>query len=494
MHKIYVAKVVAKCIFYMHVAYGLNGCNIQPGNTPSSGVTTPSISSITNLKPLDIAGGSTVGNFRQGLRELLAALKNLEVSAAVDTRATITQMRNEVEELIKDVDERYKNNFNTAVNALDNGARKFFEGVNTIIINVNDSIEKGIDKGSSAATKALNDANIASHDVLYGLPCRNKIPRIVYSEPTSIDPVISTPVVKLRGNFLNIGNNQKVQINGKDAELIAVNANEAAVKIPDSFIASLTKPETISISLITNKITASKLACNQKTSLNENALSVAILVSPPISYKITGSIDGTWQEIIPEKKDSVQQAFSQEPFFERPDNCNHNESYAKEYSIPADWVVKDVNKHVETAGGDSDIERIVQDRNKVTVFYRIRGKGYKSYLGVKDCIGRGWLGFRLTIIGEKVTTTPSRTEVRLVPKDIVNIDGKPGQVTFSKRHTQASGFSSKPGVQWTYEVTINSSRGSKELPPEQLSSANKNSQKTSTKTNIVNGELTVETK
>jgi hypothetical protein len=250
---------------------------------------------------------------------------------------------------------------------------------------------------------------------------------------------LSTPVVKLRGNFLNIGNNQKVQINGKDAELIAVNANEAAVKIPDSFIASLTKPETISISLITNKITASKLACNQKTSLNENALSVAILVSPPISYKITGSIDGTWQEIIPEKKDSVQQAFSQEPFFERPDNCNHNESYAKEYSIPADWVVKDVNKHVETAGGDSDIERIVQDRNKVTVFYRIRGKGYKSYLGVKDCIGRGWLGFRLTIIGEKVTTTPSRTEVRLVPKDIVNIDGKPGQVTFSKRHTQASG-------------------------------------------------------
>jgi hypothetical protein len=198
MHKIYVAKVVVKCIFYMHAAYGLNGCNIQPGNTPSSGVTTPSISSITNLKPLDIVGGSTVGNFRQGLRELLAALKNLEVSAAVDTRATITQMRNEVEELIKDVDERYKNNFNTAVNALDNGARKFFEGVNTIIINVNDSIEKGIDKGSSAATKALNDANIASHDVLYGLPCRNKIPRIVYSEPTSIDPVISRiPIIKV---------------------------------------------------------------------------------------------------------------------------------------------------------------------------------------------------------------------------------------------------------------------------------------------------------
>ncbi len=444
----------------------------------------------------------TIGDVRNTLQELLQTLKSIEQSATTDAKSIIDQIDGRIQNLIKEIDNRYANNLDRTVGSLRDFEKDFFRDVDETIFQTKESILQGLDKGTESAIKLLREADISSYDALYALPCRDKIPRIVYPDPSSIEIGINQPIVKIRGNFLNIGRDQKVQINGEDAVLKGISSNEITVQIPDSVINSISNPETISISVITNKSTVNRILflCNQRIEPNDSTLSVAIALLPQLTYKISGFIGAHWEELIPETENSEEKFFSEDIRLVREENCDANVVRPQQHQIPEPWMVKRVNVNIISVNGSSSIERVVWSGNTVTVDVHVIGLGTTRIPNpllpyvlpdITDCRGRGWVEYQLEIVGEQITTIPSQVIIHDLPRDNFSIDGMPGQNTFAGiRHPQASEWASLRKLTWFYEVTIRPYRGTQDLPIVQLSSTNPRSD--GYFTDLSNGELTID--
>jgi hypothetical protein len=215
---------------------------------------------------------------------------------------------------------------------LEESERQLMEDARQLADQLNHSSANLVLMSSSEARRVIADADITAYNASFSLPCREKIPRIMYVHPEVIRTGIDDPEIRIRGNFLDLGSNPNVKISGVAAKLIARSRNEVVVKIPEEVIKETVSSGAVPIELHLNR-SAPWLWCFFEREIPlDTPLSIGVKLRPQTSYEITGRIGGKYI------------GFEKEPFvpeyYREDQNCDANFPDDQQFCLPTkEWTL-----------------------------------------------------------------------------------------------------------------------------------------------------------
>jgi hypothetical protein len=445
-----------------------------------------------------LLGDISVSNVRAALIQALEKLQETTRTAGDETRKTGDSLEKNGKNIVKEIDEKFGNRADILIRRLDDSERKFMQDVGKTIVVTNQASKELIEGSGKQARLTLSEADILAYNTSYSLPCRAKVPRIVYVADTPIIVGDQLPAVRIRGNFLDQGKLYEANINGISSKVLARGANELTLEIPDSVLDSVTTPQLFQISIKTQQTTYVPLICIPRVTDVPSPIQTTVQLQPQKTISVDAMIGGNYiVRKSPETKTETAE-FPQPKEHVIDDNCGINETRRREYLIPQGWSIQDVRFNGPfSTGGSSYKEGIDIYPGKVVVRVRLIGKGYRTVhdpvfgeVLYKDCNGRGWLDFSVTMIGTKSTTQTFDPQTITITDESQSIQGTPGQQSFVVRHSMAG--RSLPEAAWRYTLKINRKIGRKIMPPIVLSDQIQTDLATSTTTTMNDGTLSIQ--
>ncbi|EAZ91990.1 hypothetical protein [Crocosphaera chwakensis] len=420
-----------------------------------------------------LLGDISIAEIRKLLLDSLERLSSVIKDAGGEFREVGDSLENNANKVIKEIDKTFGNRLDKTIRQLNETEKKVFEDIGRVIQENENATEAIIKGAGKEARRAIFEGDIAAYNSLYSLPCRNKIPRIVYIEPDEVIVNNDDPFVKIRGNFLDIGSESKVKVDGIETNIIARNNNEIAIAIPEKILNNLDDSKLLSISLTLYKTTVIPVVCWARDSIINSPLQTSVKLTPQVKYNIEGYIEGNYEKITPEEVKEDIQNFPQRRTKVIDENCGVNETIRRDFLIEKGWEIIDKTFTEISANCGTSLEGIDFQGNRAVVRTRLKGCGYTTVRGpfgailYKDCNGRGWHEYDLTLIGRRRTIIPEKRERISLPKETFNISGTSGQTTFTDiRHTSAN--TNLRDDNWYYTATIKGTRGRKQISPVQV--------------------------
>lgn len=363
------------------------------------------ISSGVLMQPVVGAGAALTGAFvLQGLNGLLTDVDRLMKSATGDAQVLLGTLKADVGNTITQLQNVLGDDVNSTLDKLNEMQREFVEHVDSMIPQIQRSILDVESHVAQDVIKTLREADIVVYDVLYSLPFRPQLPRVVYWEPASYRNDGQDVLVALHGNFLNV-RTPRLKLDG-----VAVTPAGASANITQVRIAA--PPGDGPTTNVLHKIDLEYTGCEPTTcfpweqcqpKLTAAPSSATITMLPKMRYGVKAMIQPLGRQ-----RSHTSQTFT---FWYRDENCAADFRSTATYCLPAGWTVDSVPTPSVTSSncGSSITSTTMSGSNCIKVDYHIVGCGYAPI--IHDCNGRGWLGFNVTVSGWRndTATFPAQT-------------------------------------------------------------------------------------
>lgn len=359
----------------------------------------------------------------QELNAMLTELSAMIDQAGGEVKSIIQQTQTTASQLLAEMDYTLGERAERTIDQLEGAEKRMVEDAQALTAQMKrsaDLINAGL---LESAKESLWESDILAYNALYSLPCRDKIPRLVYAKPRKMriwaDPgepggqefadrgASQELAIPVRGNFLKIVNERppvvtaRVGTDGapRPAAVGAINQNGFTVGLGDETVQelqSIRRPTRLYID-------ASMMKClAEDDEYSEERSGVDVEVLPPLTYSVATSI--TPVVMVPSAGTKTMS------FFERGSNkCNDNYRADRLWSVGPPATVTDWRISVTSANGGSHVIRTSRSGPyTVSVEARVRGAGRDCFAGFCNCKGRGWLGYTLAIDYETMVETPLR--------------------------------------------------------------------------------------
>jgi hypothetical protein len=253
----------------------------------------------------------------------------------------------------------------------------------------------------------------------------------------------------LRGNFLDIGQKLIVTIDNVSTKIIARSRNEIVLELPSNVLSRINDPRSVSVSLGLQEAKRTNVWVFCWDRLADVSLNQAILIRPKVSYRITGTITGTYQTVNP-----WAHTFN----YKRSDNnCDANYADNQQFCAPENYrlkaqgfaILQKVSANCNSSIGDAQIA----GARCVLVPAHLGGCGYDNLIVGKNCKGRGFFEYNVTVNAE----AKSPSNIRDHKFELTSNDAT--QKSFQAAHPDA--VANLPEAVWHYSVRVDVSEGDK---------------------------------
>ena len=432
-----------------------------------------------------VAAGLTVLEARNLLQTALDGLNNSLKTAGGEIKSAGDSLQGNAQNVIADMNQMLGSKLNLTFDKLNKQEQALVADAQVLTKQINDAANQVVNNAGDQARSAIAEADITAYDASYSIPCRDQNPRFVYVQPNFIRVGADRPEVKIRGNFLAIGNAPDVKVGDRSAKIISRADTEILVQIPPETINSITVEKSIPISATLNALHRTNLwvYCYSHMTTMDHPLSVATVLKPKLSIKIIGSISGT-----ADASNTVDESYT----FDNGtgDNCDASFEADKSYCMKVGRVLDSwTGPSVSSANGnDTGIRSTTRQGDRcVEVAAHIAGKGYSisvptPFGSIKNCNGRGWLAYGIVLHGHEAVTN----QLPSVPISVDSLDGS--QRSFLFHYGPLPAGSTNPN--WRYEATLNIAGGQGQAEVVIVSTANPNAGRVQSR--LVDGDLAIE--
>lgn len=418
------------------------------------------------------------------------AVKDALSSALDEFRKVASQLTNDLQSLgnslqanaqnvIQDLDKVLGDKINLTFDRLEAQERQLVESAQALTRQLNETSQAIIAKAGDETRRTLVEADITAYNTLYSLPCRDARPRVVAATPGNLTLAEDIPIISLRGNFLRQGADLKVMANGKRARVIERLDNSIRIELPSELFQPLPQEPLVISAEISGLETVGRyvswfgLSCRERVQ-KQDALSVAITVSPQITHAISGALKTT-HLVRREIAEPVQQFANT-----GSDRCDDDYRVDRQWCVTdgvstrAEVAVTGANCHSGYEGYVPSGPRCVLVRGKVGGCGAIRGP-FNAWAG---CRGRGWLTYNITLY--------RTVEERLDAGNVV----ASAEPSVAQRSWDFEFPAGNLQPEFSYQITITRTQGSRTLASWVVSNANPNTGPVVSR--IANGRLAIE--
>ncbi|HEV8631842.1 MAG TPA: hypothetical protein VGV61_16120 [Thermoanaerobaculia bacterium] len=348
----------------------------------------------------------TVGALRGALVDAIARLDTALSNATNNVKAAGNSVEANARGVVSDIDARLGSKLNLTFDRLDDSEKKIFENAQAVVGQVNSAATNIIGKTENAARRILGDADIVAYNALYSLPCRSQVPRVVYSTPEALFEGRSVPEITLRGNYLAIGQEPKVLVDGKPATLLARSANQMRVGVPKSVMNGLQAAHSVSVRFEPEQQSKScylfGLVPWSRVKPLGHALTASVLLQPKTRVRVDGSVTPVVL---------TRQTLDEGHHLDRhDDNCDAHFAVDQTWCLPDGWtfVTPGAYHLTETSANHNCGSGLTGDHvagdHCVFVGAQVNGCGYNRdpiFHTQLDCRGSGWVVYDVTLHGER---------------------------------------------------------------------------------------------
>ncbi len=364
------------------------------------------------------AGALTVGIARQALIDAIGRLDTVLTNTTGNIKAIGNSLEANARGVVSDIDTRLGNKLDYTFDRLDKTERQLMEDAQALVGQVESSARAIVELTAAAATRVLGDADIIAYNALYSLPCRSQVPRIVYLTPEVLHEAYTVPEIALRGNFLDLGPEPKVTVDGKQAAVLGRSANAMRLSLPSTVVTGVKRSHSVSIRFRPTQVEKSCYLWGLIPWSTEKPLSRDLTASALLHPKTTTRIKATVTPVVT-RHETMSVPYELDDG--TGNDCDRHFDATRTFCLPDAWGGRLVPAGAYSGPGihsqncDSGVQSVSLAGDRcIKVEAKIGGCGYNvNFLGIKDCKGRGWLHYSGKLNGE-----------RDVP-----IDGAPGDIS-----------------------------------------------------------------
>ena len=403
----------------------------------------------------------TVGAVRAALLDSIQRLDSAIQSAAQSVKGVGNSLEANARGVVSDIDTRLGAKLDYTFDRLDATEKRFMEDAQALVGQIDTAAVGIVTLTEGAARRVLGDADIVAYNALYSLPCRDQIPRVVYSTPDVVYEGYTVPEVTVHGNFLDLGSEPDVTVDGQTARLVARSANQLHVALPKVVSQNVAAPHSVAVRFRPTRRDRSCYLFGLIPWSSErplaNDLSSSVLLQP----KTTVSLTSTLTPVLAQRETGTW------GFGDRrgtDGNCDAHFDATLTFCIPDAWGGRLVAGNPYSGPGvnskncTSDIEGVdvIGDRC-VRVRAHIGGCGYDHLpFGINNCKGNGWLDYGITLNGERMVPT-NGAEAQVVAEGVV-----PVQTNFVVPYS--GDLQGQTPSAWHYRATVSFHRGDPNAP------------------------------
>lgn len=415
---------------------------------------------IAHAQMPDAGSFLTIGAIRQGLNETMVGIQNATVTAGSEGRALGNSLQANVQNVIADIDARFARRLDYTFDKLDGAERQFATDARDLIFRSRAAAQALVGAIGDESRRTIGEADIAAYNTSYSLPCRTQTPRVVYWTPTKAVAKGEEIIISVHGNFLNLGSNATITVDGKPTAAVTRNDRVISVKLPRDIIQRVSDTSSVSvvISGLEKRFQESGLlswvfGCSESMlPVQESSITVALV--PRFNYRIDAEVWATYKEWSPP---FVQQ---RDRFNRRSDNCDHDENISFSACVPPENMrVVEGRYGVNSKSGPSAFGPAVASGSNCILFNgRLKGSGYEWIFGVRNCRGSAWLDANWEVVAQR---KDAKETARLQKTDVLPI----GQYSYAINNAQSP---VGEDWRWRYVVRVQQLRGSQTLATEVL--------------------------
>jgi hypothetical protein len=419
----------------------------------------------------------TILSIKSLLESALQGLQRAIGTAGAEVRSSAEQMQANAQNVITDIDARFGKRLDQSVNAIHGIELQFIEDAVLMTEKINSATNDIVRNAGKEARHTIQDTDILAYNAVYSLPCRTKTARVLCQTPELIRVGVDPSEVTLHGNFLDLGASPSVAVDGHNAELIARASTQMVIRVPDSVLSGISSARSISVQVrnLTSEWTMPLLCwLTSFDSTAKEPVSLAVMIHPPLAITIDAKIGGQYTR-------QATQAFS----FHHEDSdgdCGANRPSDKTWCLPAGWRVTQMGIRRNSANCNSSIASPTASGDRCAfVGARVAGCGYDNLVVARNCKGRGWVDYDVTLNGESDDVAP-------IPERKFS-DGSPTGIktSFLLQYDNPEMY---PRAEWTYQVEIAVKVGGKPIRTVVVSNGAQNHD--GVRSRILNGALSLE--
>jgi hypothetical protein len=425
---------------------------------------------MANAMAQAIATTLTIASIKQALEEVLQSFNSVINTAGNEIRSSGASLAGNAQNVISDLNTQLGGRLNQTIGQLQGAQRQLAEDAVLLTRQMRDATNAIASNAGAEARRTVWEADITAYNASYSSPCRTLTPRVLYVTPDSLRRGSGPMEVRVRGNFLDIGSVPRVTVADKEAKLIARARSELVVALPPEVVASITDARSVQVAFPLQELRRTNywVYCHERNADLAAPASVAVLVRPELSYHITGVIRGTYDTY-----ESWSQGFK---YSKSDGDCGANFDDNKQWCAPDGYelVPGGISLQRHSANCNSSIgDPQISGARCVVVPAHLGGCGYDNLIVGRNCRGRGWFDYTLTLTARRAT--PANAPAHAFK--FVSADGT--QRNFQESHPQATG--NLPNARWQYQVTVEVKEGSKILRTIAAGDGNPNPEGVSTK-------------
>lgn len=185
------------------------------------------------------AAAGTGEYFSQQLKNRIEELNELANSVPPGMLSVIRELDVRLRALAEELDRLLGNRINESFNRLDLSQQTFLRGVQDTLESSKEAINQVRSGAFRDARRMLVEADVSAYNVLYAIPCRDKVPRVLLSSPEVARVSGDDLEVELLGNFLNLGDAvPKVSFEGQQLRVTDIDENTLSFVIPGSVLSA----------------------------------------------------------------------------------------------------------------------------------------------------------------------------------------------------------------------------------------------------------------
>ena len=414
----------------------------------------------TNLASPLGAQAVTIMAVRAALESAIAELRSTLDQTTHDFIGLGNSVQANAQSVLADIDRIFGDRLDQTFDHLEGFELRLVEDAQGLTSLVHQSASLLAAEAGDEARRTLIDADILAYNTSFSLPCRTSRPRVIATSPDRITVSRDTPVVSLRGNFLNQGVNMTAKIDDKDVRIIERHDTSIRVEIPRSHVQEIVDDELISSLVIDGLKVVERslglLGCSERER-EAQPLRAAIILEPPVHYAVIGTLVTT--HLVSTEVPEAPQSFANTG----SDKCDDHYRVDRQWCISGEGTVDRAEVQVHSKNCRSSYEGWVPSGDKcVLVRGTVGGCGairgpFRTWLG---CKGRGWLRYSITL----VKRVDERVEAGVSEVSKV---GDTGERSFSFAFPRG-----QRNPQFLYEVAVEKRQGNRVLERAALSHAN----------------------
>ncbi|MGF9565038.1 hypothetical protein AAIH70_16100 [Neorhizobium sp. BT27B] len=412
------------------------------------------ISAVLTLSSITAsAQGLTVMAVKTALEDALKAFNSAINTAGNEVRSSGTSLATNAQNVIVDMNDQLGGRLTMSISQLDGLQRRLADDAIVLTRQIQQATLAVTNAAGEQTRQTIFEADITAYNASYSLPCRTLTPRIVYANPSALRRGSDLAEVRLRGNFLDIGENPTVKIDGKAADIIARSRNELVASIPKEVIDSIsdTRSLPVAVRIDQAKRTNFWVYCYDRNTEMDSSLSTAIIVKPELYYNIHGSISGMYDVY-----DPWSHTFR---YSKSDDDCGANYDDTQQFCAPDGYKLNPsgpfgIAKYSANCNSSIGDPQIAGARC-VTVPAHLGGCGYRNFYLGRECRGRGFFEYDVTVNAQVAT----RSAIQTYEFD----HSSNGSVQRSFQATHPSAINPLPNVAWQYSIVVDIKEGTKTI-------------------------------